>query len=48
MTLQEAISLVEMNSEGSLFQIKLKPQEDVEEGQDKVIRVRNSEVMADG
>ena len=48
MTLQEAISLVEMNSEGSLFKIKLKPQEDVEEGRDKVIRVRNSEVKVDG
>ena len=49
LTLQEAISTLEMNQEGTLFQVKLKPQKDVtEKSQDKVIRVRVSEVMIDG
>jgi hypothetical protein len=48
LTLQEAISLVELNQEGTLFQVKLKPQEVAEENQDRVIRVRISEVIVDG
>ena len=48
LTLQEAISLVESNQEGTLFQVKLKPQEAVKEDQDRVIRVRISEVVVDG
>jgi hypothetical protein len=48
LTLQEAISLVELNQEGTLFQIKFKPQEVEEESQDRVIRVRISEITVDG
>ena len=48
LTLQEAISLVELNQEGTLFQIKFKPQEVEKEGQDRVIRVRISEITVDG
>jgi hypothetical protein len=47
LTLQEAISTVEMNQEGSVFLLKLK---DLEGGKSKerVIRLRCSEVFFDG